>query len=225
MARASNSVPTLTDSSAGLAASVDLSAGLNSSMVSAAGLNNAEYFVNKGPADASDPISIIPSAHVASASAVSAATTIGVPGDNKIDFVYDPSTGDLKFSIDNQTLTTTGGQASFVSSLTIQSISGQLKGDQASAAFKGGTGVTTTANLLASALTNAPGFTEGFDIGNVLATGLTPAQLTGDLTVKYQVLNGGSLKAGDIVVPEPTSLALLGLGAASLLARRRTKPS
>ena len=45
--------------------------------------------------------------------------------------------------------------------------------------------------------------------------------LVADLTVQYQVLNGGSLKNGDLLIPEPSSLALLGLGAASLLSRRR----
>jgi hypothetical protein len=48
--------------------------------------------------------------------------------------------------------------------------------------------------LLASALTNSPGFTDGFDIGLVLAPGLDAATLTADLMVKYQSLNGGSLK-------------------------------
>jgi hypothetical protein len=163
----------------------------------------------------------------AGAKAVSSAATIGVKGDGLIDFEYDPATGDVKFKLDGQTLTTTGGQASFISSLTIQSVSGQLKPGNASGEFKGGTGLTTTPNLLASALTNAPGFTDNFDLGNILGTGLTANQLTADLTVKYQVLNGGVLKPADVtfasVVPEPTGLALIGVGAAGLMARRRRK--
>jgi hypothetical protein len=71
-------------------------------------------------------------------------------------------------------------------------------------------------------LTNSPGFSDGFDIGIVLAPGLDAATLISDLTVKYQSLNGGSLKTADITfVPEPASLALAGLTAGALLGRRR----
>jgi hypothetical protein len=163
-------------------------------------------------------------ATAAPGAATPASTTIGVPGDGKPDFEYNPITGDLKFRTDGGTFTTTGGSASFVSSLTISSASGILLGGGASAAFAGGTGATLTSTLLSSALTNSPGFSDGFDIGLVLAPGLSAAALTADLTVKYQSLNGGSLKTADITVPEPAGLGLIAIGAAGLLRRSRKRP-
>jgi T5SS/PEP-CTERM-associated repeat protein len=155
--------------------------------------------------------------------AIPSSTTIGTPGDGKPDFEYNPQTGDLKFRTDGTAFTTTGGSASFVSSLTISSATGILLPGGASSPFAGGTGATLTSTLLSSALTNSPGFSDGFDIGLVLAPGLGAAALTADLTVKYQSLNGGSLKTADITVPEPTGLAILALGGAAALVRRRRR--
>jgi hypothetical protein len=154
---------------------------------------------------------------------VASATTIGTTGDGKPDFEYDPATGHLRFRTDGGAFTTTGGSASFVSSLTITSTGGILLPGGASSPFAGGTGATLTSTLLSSALTNTPGFTDGFDIGIVLAPGLDAATLTADLTVKYQSLNGGSLKTADITVPEPVNLALPGLAAAGLVMRNRRR--
>jgi autotransporter-associated beta strand protein len=154
---------------------------------------------------------------------ISAVTTIGVAGDGNPDFEYDPSTGHLRFRTDGGAFTTTGGSASFVSSLTIASAGGSLLPGGASATFAGGTGATLTSTLLSSALTNSPGFTDGFDIGIVLAPGLGAATLTADLTVKYQSLNGGSLRTADVIfIPEPAGLAMI-LSAASQLVRRKRK--
>jgi hypothetical protein len=226
------STPTLTGASdsapQSLADSIDfaaLTAGLNASggKVSSVAAP-ADYFVNNGPPDASDPVpQVVTNHHTIAAAAVPAATTVGVAGDGKPDFQYDPATGHLFFRTDGGTFTTTGGASSFVSSLTISSAGGNLIPTGASNVFSNGTGATLTANLLSSALTNTPGFTDNFDIGAVLAPGLTADQLTADLTVKFQSLNGGALKLSDIIVPEPTSLALLSLGAGGLLARRRSR--
>jgi autotransporter-associated beta strand protein len=164
-----------------------------------------------------------PSQHAFS-SGMASATVIGVPGDGKPDFEYDPATGHLRFRTDGGTFTTTGGTSSFVSSLTISSTGGILIPGGASSPFANGTGATLTSTLLSSALTNSPGFSDGVDIGLILAPGLDAATLAADLTVKYQSLNGGALKIADItIVPEPLAFPLASLGAASFLCRSRRR--
>jgi hypothetical protein len=140
----------------------------------------------------------------ASAAAVPAATTAGFIGDGKPDFYYDPSNGDLRFYFDGASITTTAGQPSFVSSLTISSASGILIPGNVSPTFAGGVPPTLTSTLLSCALINSPGFTDGFDIGLVLPAGMQSATALGDLTLKYQDFNGGSLRASDILIGGPT---------------------
>jgi hypothetical protein len=175
-------------------------------------------------AHAASPTLTSAAAHIASSSgAMASATTIGVGGDGKPDFQYDPATGHLRFRTDGGIFTTTGGSSSFVSSLTISSASSILISAGASNPFATGTGATLTSTLLSSALTNTPGFSDGFDIGIILPIGLDAATLTADLTVKYQSLNGGALKTADITVPEASTLGLIGLAAASMMARKRRR--
>jgi hypothetical protein len=188
-------------------------------VILSANYNTGQHF---GPASATPTLT---GGHSASPTGViAAATTIGVSGDGKPDFEYDPATGHLRFRTDGGVFTTTGGTSSFVSSLTISSASGILISGGASPVFSNGTGATLTANLLSSALTNTPGFSDGFDIGIVLAPGLDAAALAADLTVKYQSLNGGALKIADItLIPEPTSLTTIGVVAAAAFCSRRRR--
>jgi cyclophilin family peptidyl-prolyl cis-trans isomerase len=125
-------------------------------------------------------------------------TSLGIAGDGNPDFLYDPSTGDVKFTSDGKTLTTTAGQPSFVSTLYIASASNKLI--PANSTFPNNNLDENTTDHLVGFQLNPPGFTDNFDIGDVLPAHLTADQLVHDLTVKYQVLDNGTLKPADVIV-------------------------
>jgi hypothetical protein len=140
---------------------------------------------------------------LAAAARLSAATTIGQAGDGAPDFFYDAATGDVRFFYDGFTPLTVGGETSILSGLSLQSASGKFIVANVNPTFASGLGPTLLPTWLASSISAAPGFTDGFDIGNVLPSGLTAATLTGDLTLKYQTLTGGSLKSASLVFTAP----------------------
>src|SRR5205807_9279498 len=88
-----------------------------------------------------------------------------------------------------------------------------------------GFATATDTNTLLDCGQTAGAIPDGYDLGAVLPADLTPADLIQDLTLNWQVQSGGVvLKAGDVVVPEPTTLSLIGVAAIGLLARRRARP-
>jgi hypothetical protein len=184
----------------------------------------SDGFFNTGPYDNTAPSPASPGAvtltgrHNASPSS----TTVGVSGDGNPDFRYDPSTGDVTFIRDGfdatkkiRTLTLLSAASKFITGvgLASQNLSGFDidQANQQSIARFGGNGITTAT----------------LDLGDILPTGLTVPQLTSDLTVYFNYDGSGATDPNgvpaNILVPEPTVMSLLGLGAAGLLARRRRR--
>jgi hypothetical protein len=148
-----------------------------------------------------------------------ATTTIGNLNDGVLDFIYDPSTGDLKVHYDGDSRITAANPLQVI---RLKSAGGHfLPGNFNASGFSN---VTTDNSTLNGTILGAGSLPDNYDLGQILATGLGVSDLTSDLTLQWNVSGGGlSLKNGDVVVPEPAAIGLLGVGALALFARRRRR--
>ena len=64
---------------------------------------------------------------------------------------------------------------------------------------------------------------DGTDLGPILAKNLDPQGLANALTLTFNYTGSRQLSGGvaGLIVPEPTTLSLMGLGTIALFARRR----
>jgi hypothetical protein len=149
-----------------------------------------------------------------------ATTSLGSAGDGILDFFYDPGTGHLFIKYDGDTRVTAAQPFQVV---RFKSAGGHfIPANFNQTDF--GAGVTATTTALNGTASGANSVPDNYDLGAVLPTGLTAADLTADLTLQWNVFGGGlTLKNGDVTVPvpEPTTVGLVGLAAASMLLRRR----
>ena len=155
-------------------------------------------------------------------SANPAVTTTGTAGDGIPDFSYDALTGDVKFFRDGYDV------AKNVRSVVLLSAGNK---------FITGVGYTAAGNdsfdvdqtdQQAVGRFNGKGITANpLDLGNILPLGLTTSQLQSDLSLYFNYDGSGAADPNGVpvglIVPEPTTLSLLSLGAVGLLARRRRK--
>jgi hypothetical protein len=147
-----------------------------------------------------------------------AATSEGISGDGILDFVYDPATGDMKVKYDGDTRITAANPLQVI---RFKSAGGHfLPGNFNASGFSN---TTTDSSTLNGTILGGGSLPDGYDLGHILAAGLDISALTADLTLQWNVSGGGlNLKNGDVMlVPEPATLGLIGLGALGLLARRQ----
>jgi hypothetical protein len=148
---------------------------------------------------------------------LSASTSQGVPGDGVLDFVYNPQTGHLTLSYDGDPRVTAAQPFQVV---RFKSAGGHfIPANFNQTDF--GAGVTATTGALNGTASGSNSVPDGYDMGAVLPTGLTVADLTSDLTLQWNVFGGGlTLKNSDVIVPEPGAPNLLALTSAAALAAR-----
>ncbi len=141
-----------------------------------------------------------------------------VPGDGIPDAVYDPATGDLTLVPDAKLIG--------YDFLTDPATTGGFINPQSAKVPFQTPFITRTSNEVGWQDISGGSFTEAFDVGPILPTGLSEAGLTaffGDAAIYSAGFgDGGNFNlALAAPVPEPAGLGLLGLGGLALLRRRR----
>ena len=121
-------------------------------------------------------------------------------GTAPVNIVYNESTGNVFF--DTKGVTNMNG-------FVLKSAGNGLLFSNANLA--GGAFVVTNSGTVSSSF--AQTFSNGYNLGGVLATGLAKSFLLSDLTFTYAQASGGGVKIGQlVVVPEPASVAALATG-------------
>jgi hypothetical protein len=163
---------------------------------------------------------VVTAATLTSAAVQPAVTTAGSLGDGTLAYVYSPTTGDVTIKYNGDTRITATALLQITAILANTGNPTLVSGALQSGAFSNSTYNTTT---LRGSQTTAS-IPDAYDLGNILPAGLDQATLLSGLLLQYYTKGGLSPKVAELIyngVPEPTTLSLIGVGAAGLLARRR----
>jgi hypothetical protein len=128
--------------------------------------------------------------------ALPASVALGTTGDGVLDFVYDPSNGDLSLQFDGDSRISAAHPLQII---RMKSASGLFTPEAFNTtAFQTWTTNSSTLNGSATALNAIP---DHYDFGLVLPAGLQAAALTSDLSLIWNTYGGGlyPIKEGDVV--------------------------